>query len=142
MMPPGEFAFGFQHKHKNHLCLIDKMVKDEIPAKIANSKSMKGVFELLLGYPTIGNFLAYQLATDINYSELTDFSETDFVEPGPGAKDGIRKCFSNCAGLSDSEIIQAMVDMQDREFERLGLEFQSLWGRELQLIDCQNLFVK
>ena len=26
------------------------------------------------------------------------------------------------------------------EFERLGLSFRSLWGRPLQLIDCQNLF--
>jgi hypothetical protein len=33
-----------------------------------------------------------------------------------------------------------MADLQEREFERLGLDFQSLWGRRLQLIDCQNLF--
>ena len=26
------------------------------------------------------------------------------------------------------------------ESDRLGLEFRSLWGRRLQLIDCQNLF--
>jgi hypothetical protein len=33
-----------------------------------------------------------------------------------------------------------MADLQKQEFERLGLDFQSLWGRPLQLIDCQNLF--
>ena len=33
-----------------------------------------------------------------------------------------------------------MADIQDSEFARLGLNFQSLWGRKLQLIDCQNLF--
>ena len=33
-----------------------------------------------------------------------------------------------------------MADNQEREFERLGIKFQSLWGRRLQLIDCQNLF--
>ena len=33
-----------------------------------------------------------------------------------------------------------MADSQEREFERLDLDFQSLWGRSLQLIDCQNLF--
>ena len=33
-----------------------------------------------------------------------------------------------------------MADLQEHEFERLGLNFQSLWGRRLQLIDCQNLF--
>ena len=33
-----------------------------------------------------------------------------------------------------------MCDNQDQEFERLGLEFGGLFGRRLQLIDCQNLF--
>ncbi|MBA7561842.1 hypothetical protein ES708_03488 [subsurface metagenome] len=33
-----------------------------------------------------------------------------------------------------------MVDKQEDEFKHFGLEFKSLWGRPLQLIDCQNLF--
>src|SRR5438552_17301000 len=33
-----------------------------------------------------------------------------------------------------------MVDHQDAEFMRLGLEFSGLFGRRLQPIDCQNLF--
>ena len=32
------------------------------------------------------------------------------------------------------------MDKQADEFDRLGLRFKSLWGRPLQLIDCQNLF--
>ena len=37
-------------------------------------------------------------------------------------------------------MIKLVAERQDREFERLGLNFQNLWGRKLQLIDCQNLF--
>ena len=33
-----------------------------------------------------------------------------------------------------------VTDRQDDEFQRLGLRFRDLWGRRLQLIDCQNLF--
>ena len=33
-----------------------------------------------------------------------------------------------------------MAESQEEEFRRLGLDFPSLWGRPLQLIDCQNLF--
>jgi hypothetical protein len=33
-----------------------------------------------------------------------------------------------------------VTERQDQEFCRLGLEFKKLWGRKLQLIDCQNLF--
>ena len=37
-------------------------------------------------------------------------------------------------------MIRFMADRQEVEFDRLGLEFRTLWGRRLQLIDCQNLF--
>ena len=42
--------------------------------------------------------------------------------------------------FNEAELIRLMADNQEREFERLGIKFQSLWGRRLQLIDCQNLF--
>ena len=56
---------------------------------------MAQMFAALRAYPTIGDFLAYQYATDLNYSTLTGFSETEFVMPGPGALSGLRKCFAD-----------------------------------------------
>src|SRR5262249_42945415 len=73
-------------------------------------------------------------------SNLVDFSEMDFVMPGPGAKDGIRKCFTGKPDISEETIIRWMADTQEEQFERLGLKFRDLWGRRIQLIDCQNLF--
>ena len=116
------------------------MMEDGLPARISDAKSMHEVFELLRAYPMIGDFLAYQYATDINYSTVTNFSEMSFVMPGPGAKDGLQKCFSDFGGLSEVDLIKLMADRQEDEFARLGLQFQNLWGRPLQLIDCQNLF--
>jgi len=140
IMPPGGGAFGHTAKHQNHLRLLERMMADGLARKLAKTQKMQTAFELLKSYPTIGDFLAYQFVTDINYSEVTDFSEMDFVVPGPGARDGLRKCFSNGAGLNEAELIRLMVDNQEQEFSRLGIEFHSLWGRRLQLIDCQNLF--
>lgn len=140
IMPSGGKSFGYSVKHKNHLKLIEKMIADELPKKLANASSMHQAFQLIRAYPTIGDFLAYQFVTDVNYSEITNFSEMDFVVPGPGALDGIRKCFYDRGGLNDPEIIKFMTERQEVEFERLDLEFKSLWGRPLQLIDCQNLF--
>ncbi len=116
------------------------MMANQLAERLAQTRTMQEGFEKLLSYPTIGPFLAYQFITDINYSEITDFSEMDFVVPGPGARDGLRKCFVDPGGLNEPELIRLMVDLQEREFERLGLNFESLWGRRLQLIDCQNLF--
>jgi len=140
IMPPGSSAFGHSAKHQNHLRLLERMMKDNLAVRLENTRRMQKAFELLRAYPTIGDFLAYQFITDINYSQITNFSEMDFVIPGPGARDGIRKCFADNAGLNEAELIRLMADNQEREFERLGISFQSLWGRPLQLIDCQNLF--
>lgn len=140
IMPPGSSAFGCKAKHQNHLKLLEMMMAQALPEKLASARSMQKGFELLREYPTIGDFLAYQFVTDVNYSEVTDFSEMDFVIPGPGARDGLRKCFADTGGLSDAELIRLMADRQEQECTRLGLEFPSLWGRPLQLIDCQNLF--
>jgi hypothetical protein len=140
IMPPGSRAFGQSAKHRNHLLLLESMMVDRLAERLAQTQSMQEGFEKLRAYPTIGDFLAYQFITDINYSELTDFSEMDFVVPGPGARDGLRKCFVDQGGLNEPELIRLMADLQEQEFERLGLDFQSLWGRRLQLIDCQNLF--
>lgn len=140
IMPPGGVSFGHKLKHQNHLRLIEMMMKNKLVEKLAKSKKMQTGFELIRSFPTIGDFLAYQFITDINYSEITDYSEMEFVIPGPGAKDGLRKCFKNNSVLNDAELIRLMADRQEAEFERLGIKFQSLWGRKLQLIDCQNLF--
>jgi hypothetical protein len=116
------------------------MMRDDLAERISNAAGMQRGFELLLAYPSLGGFLAYQFITDINYSELTRFSEMEFVVAGPGALDGISKCFADTAGLNAPEIIRFMTDRQEAEFARLGLHFESLWGRRLQLIDCQNVF--
>jgi alpha-glutamyl/putrescinyl thymine pyrophosphorylase clade 1 len=140
IMPSGGRGSGFSRKHRMHLRLIETMMQDEVWKKLADCKSMQRGFYLLRDYPTIGDFLAYQFIVDINYSEITNFSESEFVVPGPGALDGIRKCFADLGGLSEAEMIRFVADIQESEFERLGLDFKTLWGRPLQLIDCQNLF--
>jgi len=140
IMPSGGPSSVSERKHQMHLRLLEEMMRDELPRRLENVKSMKMAFELLRSYQTIGDFLAYQFVTDLNYSTLLNFSEMDFVVPGPGARDGIRKCFQDLGGLNESEIIRIIADRQHLEFEQRGLCFQSLWGRPLQLIDCQNLF--
>lgn len=140
IMASGKSTFYFDRKHENHLKLIESMISSALATKIQHTKSLESVYNMLLSYPTIGSFLAYQYAIDINYSELSNFSEMDFVMPGPGAKDGIRKCFKNLNGYSEADIIKYVTDIQEKEFGRLGLDFKNLWGRNLQLIDCQNLF--
>ena len=134
-------AFGYDKKHENHIALLQKMFKeDKIHFKIIESKNMEEAFNIIKKYPLIGNFMAYQLITDINYSEVVDFSEREFTVAGPGSERGIRKCFIDLGDMTKEEIIKWMCNHQEEEFDRLGIEFKKLGNRPLQYIDCQNLF--
>jgi hypothetical protein len=140
IMPSGSSSFGSSRKHENHLHLIELMMKDRLYQQLQNAKTMEAAYHLILQYPTIGSFLAYQYLIDLNYSNLTSFDEMDFVVPGPGAKDGIAKCFKSRGDWTESDIIRMMAETQDEQFAKLDLKFNDLFGRKLQLIDCQNLF--
>jgi len=140
MMPSGSSVFNTTRKHQAHLKLLEIIVRKRIPELVQQSSSMEEGYNILLSLPMIGRFLAYQYITDINYSEAINFSEMSFVMPGPGALSGISKFFTSLGDYSPADAIKLMADMQEIEFERLGIDFKNLWGRRLQLIDCQNLF--
>ena len=139
IMPAAERAQGIL-KHDTHLRLLARMVDEGLPGRLAQAGLLREAFEMIRSYPMMGDFLAYQYVIDLNYSPLLDFSEMEFVVPGPGARDGMAKCFRSLGGLSEAEIIHLVTRRQAEEFARVDEDFQSLWGRPLQLIDCQNLF--
>lgn len=133
-------AFGALRKHRNHLHLLEHMFDDGVVARLRDAETMKEAFEIIKSYPGMGDFLAFQFLIDINYSTALDFDEMEFVVAGPGARDGIRKCFGPASAGLEREVIEYMTASQHEHFERLGLTFTGLFGRPLQLIDCQNLF--
>lgn len=133
-------ALGHKRKHSNHIALLELMMAQALPGCIINAGSLEDIYRLIVSYNGVGPFLAFQYTIDLNYSGAIEHQESDFVVPGPGALDGISKCFSDLGGLSPTEIIYAVTDRQEQEFKRLGLSFNGLFGRRLQPIDCQNLF--
>src|SRR5690606_18157141 len=107
IMTSGKSIFGHDFKHENHLELLKQYVQNgKLLGYIENAKSMEDVYNILISVPTFGSFLAYQYTIDINYSTLTNFSEMDFVKAGPGAKDGIKKCFIDRGDFTDEDIIK------------------------------------
>lgn len=134
-------AFGYERKHDNHLALLNKIFNiDKSYENILEAKTMQEAFNILKTYPLIGNFMAYQLVTDINYSTIVNWQESEFTMAGPGAIRGIKKCFIDQGNLSNEDIIRNMYENQDYEFKRLNFDFKRIGDRPLQLIDCQNIF--
>ena len=134
-------AFGYDRKHDNHLALLNKMfIIDKVQDKILKCTNMEQAFNIIKSYPLIGNFMAYQLITDINYSNIVDWKEDEFTVAGPGSLRGIKKCFIDKGNLSNEDIIRYMYNHQEEEFKRLNLDFKTIGNRKLQLIDIQNIF--
>jgi hypothetical protein len=134
-------AYGQGRKHLNHIELFkDMFVNQELGQKILVATSLKEIYDLLHTFPLMGDFMSYQTAIDINYSDLVNFSENEFTKSGPGALRGIKKVFTSTDGHSPEEVIMWMVEHQDEEFARLGYTFTGLFGRKLHAIDAQGLF--
>ncbi len=140
IMPSVGSVFGYKEKHRNHLSLIRRIIESGFVSSIKRASGLQEVYDLLRSYPGLGPFLAFQYTIDLNYSDVIDFDENEFVVAGPGALDGISKCFSNTEGVSAEQIIAAVTVSQEKEFAKRGLQFPLLGRRWLHLIDCQNLF--
>lgn len=140
IMPSGPASIRQSRKHMMHLALLAEIVAGRLGNDLLDARSMEGAYNLLLTIPSFGPFLAFQFLIDLNYSKFLNFSEMDFVVPGPGARDGIRKCFYDLGDYNESDVIRWVTERQEKEFAARELMFRSLWGRPLQLVDCQNLF--
>lgn len=134
-------AFGFDEKHRNHVALFKQMFLERGAAEhIQSAKSLEQIVRFLESFPLTGPFMAYQIAIDLNYSDLIGFDENDYTQAGPGSLRGLKKAFVDLGDYTPSDTIKWMVDRQECEFHRLGLPFGGLWGRPMHAIDCQGLF--
>lgn len=134
-------AYGRALKHENHVELFRHMfVKDSLADRLLGAPSLKAIYDLIHAYPLMGDFMAYQIAIDLNYATYWDFSENEFAQPGPGSVRGIAKAFVSLGDYRGEDVIRMMVERQADEFLRLGLPFGGLFGRPLHAIDCQGLF--
>lgn len=141
ILPSGSGPYKDERKHRSHAKLFhDMFVPKAAGDRIVEAGGLETVFATLQSFDMMGDFIAYQAAIDINYSTAIDFSENDFVVAGPGAVRGLAKVFSSLNGWSPKRTVLWMVDEQQAQFERLGLEFAGLWGRPLHGIDAQGLF--
>jgi hypothetical protein len=128
-------------KHERYLKLVGHMMSTHLTDKLQAAKTYEEAFQILQAHPLHGqNFLAMQHLTDINYSEVIDFDEDAFFVPGPGALDGLQKCFDVelTQGLANT-FLEACAYKQEEFFRQFGVKPVTLFGRRLYGIDCRNL---
>ena len=113
--------------------------KQDYITRCLNTTSLEGLVTELHKIPTIGPFLAMQYATDLNYSKLFNFSENDFIIPGPGCKRGIQRTFSCSDKIPYEEIIKWVHENWDNLCKEYNVD-PILLERKPSLMDIQNCF--
>jgi 5-hmdU DNA kinase-like protein len=135
--PETEIDRKYGLKHERYLAVLEKMMREDITDRSKAAKTYKEAFNALRRRGLYGDFTAMQHLTDLNYSPTINFSEDDFIVAGPGALDGLQKCFVNFGRQPEvaAEIIRRFVERQEGFFADVGLKSVRLFGqRRLTLI--------
>jgi hypothetical protein len=109
---------------------------DYYTEQIQSQDDMEDVHDTLLEIRGIGDFLAYEIATDLSYG-FADITENDFVNIGPGAEAGMERIW----GDVDKEYIYWVRDNQSELFDHFDLELYSWNGcewKDLTLRDVEH----
>ena len=140
--------FEFSDAHMNHLCLLEILMGSDLAGRLLNANYMAEVYEYLISFPSMGAFSTYQLMLNLSYSSALNFSNMDFVVPGPGASSGLSKMFGASIEAArgavpgiEEDIIRWLAKHQDAHFKRLGLEFSGLGPDHLpmDIADIEHL---
>lgn len=91
---------------------------DAYLSDLLHADDMAECFDALKQITAVGDFLAYELLTDLNYSFLP-YTENDFVNVGPGAAKGLDLIFEE----PEEDHIWWLMKNQDELFDKYNLDF-------------------
>lgn len=98
---------------------------NSLTERIMEAKTPEDVFRYLKMVHCVGGFIAYEVYCDLCYSKAIPFTTNDFVNVGPGAKEGIRMIYPSTKGAQNilSKILLIWTE-QDEHFKRIGVKFK------------------
>jgi hypothetical protein len=125
-----QYSHVSPQKHPRYIRLLKEMMSTNVTSKLQDAQTYVAAFNVLKTYPLHEDFIAMQHLTDLNYSEVIDFSENDFIVPGPGALNGIQKCWGILPPtVTPRQIIEMCVDEQDSHLKWVGEQPIRLLGK-------------
>jgi hypothetical protein len=92
--------------------LVESYFHECIIPSIRQAQTQRDVYEALLRYDGLGQFLAYQIFVDLTYIPQFPFSENEFTVAGPGCKKGLHRIFKDFDGMTYEEALFWLRDNQ------------------------------
>ena len=131
-------AYGYPTKHRNHLDRRRMFAPEPLGPSSPACVDLGDVYAALCDWPMIGEFMSYQLAVDLNYTDRGVRRER-LHRAGPGAVRGLHKSH-RLRRPNPTQLIMGMVERQHDQFDRLGLFLVRSPRSAAHAIDCQGLF--
>lgn len=100
---------------------------------VMDADSLQHAHKVLMELRGVGEFIAYELVTDLNYT-LLPFSEDDWVNVGPGAKRGLEVIFGPISYYARK--VYWFQDMQESLFDTYDIDY--VWDDPLTCRDFEH----
>lgn len=115
--------------------------RDEIYSNLITAVNLPDLCQRIARLEGFGDFLAYEVATDMGYSSrLKRFNEDDWANPGPGCKRGIEILVPKRAelGIDFQSVMRTLRQNQEKYFNDLGLDFKYPKNKLLSLRNIEH----
>ena len=110
--------------------------------KVENAThSLKELWEILLPYPYMGPFMAYEVVTDWRHTHIGEDAADimTWANAGPGAKRGLNRVFERDlkTPLKSQQSTEEMMDLLDYSVEMLEVHVPALEMRDIEHTLCE-----
>jgi len=89
---------------------------DDIINRVDNTKTPEDSFKIIKEIPLVGNFLAYEIWTDLTYFGFfrQGWTDNDFVNIGPGASWGLKIIYGKLTKKEETERLKHLYEIQNQ----------------------------
>ncbi|KAI8996543.1 hypothetical protein BD414DRAFT_478341 [Trametes punicea] len=134
---------GGRANASNHLRLVQLMMEEDLPRQLQKLRHLKDAHGRICLFPGMGDFMALQLALDLNMTPHFNYSEDEWVALGPGSLECIRKMFGPSIRGFEFEALRYLHESQHTHFARLHIrppDIPRLPGRTpgLSMVDLEH----
>jgi len=129
-------------KIDGYILMLDKLEKKylNLVDELNKCTSLEKVWETVTSVEKVGPFYGYEIICDLILTKTIPFTEDDWVNPGPGCKQGIDVIFKKNQRETYVDAIKKLRSEQREHFKRLGLDFKGYKnpGYELSLRSIEH----
>lgn len=127
-------------KYQYYFYVFENEIDENKINLILGSKSFQELFENISTLTSFANFISYQIAQDLNYTNFVNLDENSFCSAGGGTERGVERCFEIKGKPDYNEIVKWVHSNFNELCEQYKIDFKSLPNHLPTVPDLSNCF--